>query len=235
MPTLKCLGSSSAGNCFLLTVSNGCLVLDLGVEWKVLMGAIDYDLARIIASVVSHGHGDHSKIVKKALKYCIPVYSCSEVAEKYDGVQVLRPNTRYRVGDFIVQPLPVQHNVENYAYIITHPEVGKLVFALDCVQFPYRINGVNHWIIEANHDESLMIDHMCENIFSQSASINHLNIDQCIDVLQGHLCCDTRTIVFAHLSDDNSNADNFLGRTKGELGFENVYIADKGLEIELNK
>lgn len=163
----------------------------------------------------------------------MPVYSCKEVADKYDEVNILQPNTRYKIDNFVVQPLPVEHNVENYAYIVTHPEMGKLVFALDCVQFPYKIKGVNHWIIEANHDEMLMIDHMCENIFSQSASINHLNIDQCIDVLNANFGGYTRTVILAHLSDGNSNANDFLNRTKDELGFDNVFIADKGLYVDL--
>lgn len=168
------------------------------------------------------------------MRYLIPIYSCQEVAEKYDGVEILQPNKRYQIAGFIVQPLPVEHNVENYAYIITHQLLGKLVYAVDCIQFPYKINGVNHWVIEANHDESLMIDHMCENIFSQSASENHLNIDQTIDVLKANFCDATRTIVLSHLSDGNSNASEFLIRAKNELGFENVFIADKGVEIEIN-
>lgn len=81
----------------------------------------------------------------------------------------------------------------------------------------------------------LMIDHMCENIFSQSASINHLNIDQCIDVLKTNFGGYTRTVILAHLSDGNSDANDFLNRTKDELGFDNIFIADKGLYIDLKK
>ena len=80
-----------------------------------------------------------------------------------------------------------------------------------------------------------MIDNMCENIFSQSASENHLNIDQCIDVLKANFGACTNTIVLAHLSDGNSNASEFLNRTKDELGFDNVFIADKGLVVDLKK
>lgn len=109
-----------------------------------------------------------------------------------------------------------------------------MVYAVDCVRFPYKINNVVHWIIEANHDESIIIDNMCDNIESRSASVNHLNIDQTIAVLQNNICDSTRTIVLAHLSDGNSNASEFLLRTKDELGFKNVFIADKGVEIEIN-
>lgn len=234
MATLLCLGSSSSGNCFLLESQGEILILDLGLDWKSVMKAIDYRLERVVGAVVTHRHGDHSHLIPKMLKYCVPVYSCSDVAEKYDEVVVIKPKTKYKIGNFIVQPLPVEHNVENYAYIISHAEFGKLVYAVDCVQFPYKISGVNHWVIEANHDEGIIIDNLCNDAFTQSASENHLNIAQTIEVLSNNLCDVTRTIVLAHLSDGNSNASEFLRRTREELGFDNVFIADKGLFVSLN-
>lgn len=146
----------------------------------------------------------------------------------------MKPKTRYKIGNFVVQPLPVEHNVENLAFIISHEELGKLVYAVDCVQFPYKIADVHHWVIEANHDEEIIIDNMCDNIATQSASENHLSIGQTIEVLNNNLCDATRTIVLSHLSDGNSNASEFLIRTINELGFENVFIADKGVKIELS-
>lgn len=234
MAKLRCLGSSSSGNCFLLECQGEILILDLGLDWKTVMRAINYRLERIVGALASHIHGDHSYLIPKMLRYCVPVYSCSNVAEKYDEVVCLQPKTKYKIGNFIVQPLPVEHNVENYAYIISHAEIGKLVYAVDCVQFPYKIANTNHWVIEANHDEEIIIDNMCDNIATLSASENHLSIRQTIEVLNNNLCDATRTIVLSHLSDGNSNASEFLLRTKNELGFENVFIADKGVEIEIN-
>lgn len=234
MAILRCLGSSSSGNCFLLECQGETLILDLGLDWRSVMGAIGYRLETIVGALVSHIHGDHSYLIPKMLRYCVPVYSCSNVAEKYDEVACLQPKTKYKIGNFIVQPLPVEHNVENYAYIISHAEFGKLVYAVDCVQFPYKIGGVNHWVIEANYDEGIIIDNLCNDAHTQSASENHLNISQTIEVLENNLCDATRTIVLAHLSDGNSNASDFLHRTQKELGFANVFIADKGVEIEIN-
>jgi phosphoribosyl 1,2-cyclic phosphodiesterase len=199
------------------------------------MKAIDYRLERVVGAIVTHRHGDHSYLIPKMLKYCIPIYSCADVAGRYDEVVCLQPKTKYKIGNFIVQPLVVEHDVENYAYIISHVELGKLVYAVDCVQFPYKIANTNHWVIEANHDEEIIIDNMCDNIATQSASENHLSINQTIEVLNNNLCDATRTIVLAHLSDGNSNASEFLDKTRTELGFENVFIADKGLIIDINK
>ena len=42
-------------------------------------------------------------------------------------------------------------------------------------------------------------------------------------------------MILWHLSDTNINAEKAKQRVKDELGFDNVFVADKGLVVELNK
>lgn len=233
MARLQCLNSSSAGNCFILTCGDEKLVLDLGVDWTKTLKALDYNIRDVAGCLVTHCHSDHSKAIPKALKYCLDVYSCQEVCDKFEGVQLLPKSVKTSIGGFKVQPLAIKHNVENYAYIITHEDMGKLVFALDCEEFLYKIRDVNHWVIEANHDFDVMLDHALENMYSASASENHLSIDQCVDALSTNACDVTTTVILAHLSDANSHATRFRGAIKEALGIEEVYIAQKGLDVEL--
>lgn len=44
---------------------------------------------------------------------------------------------------------------------------------------------------------------------------------------------DLKTIVLAHLSDNNANEEDFKRRVELEVGTSNVYVASKGLDIEL--
>lgn len=233
MARLQCLGSSSAGNSFILTCGDEELVLDLGIDWKRVTKALNYNIRNVVGCLVSHNHLDHSKYIDKALKYCLDVYSCREVCDKYDGVNLLPKGVKTYIGGFGVQPITLKHNVENYGYIITHNELGKLVFALDCEEFLYKIRDVNHWIIEANHDWETILDNALANERSASASENHLSIDQCLDALLTNQCDSTTTIVLSHLSDSNSNAIKFIERVKSALGIERTYIADNKLDIEL--
>lgn len=169
------------------------------------------------------------------IKYYVPVYSCEAVAEKFEDVVVMSKGRSYKVGGFTVQSLPVKHNTENYAYIIKHELLGKLIYAVDCEEFLYRIREVNHWIIEANNDWEVMFDHAIANEHSVSASENHLSIDQCVDVLVANKCDAMTTIVLAHLSDSNSDADKFVSKTRDAINIDRVFVADKGLDIELCK
>lgn len=140
-----------------------------------------------------------------------------------------------QIGGFKVQPLPLKHDVENYGFIITTEDNNKIIFATDCADFKYKISGVHHWLIECNHCEELMLEHALNNVYSMSASENHLEIGQTIDVIKNNFCVNTQTIVLCHLSQGNADKEGFVERVKEEVWFNNVFVAEGGLEIELNK
>ena len=55
--TLKCLGSSSAGNCYLLTSNGGeTLILDAGMGIKDIKKMCDWNVKNIVGCLISHEH-----------------------------------------------------------------------------------------------------------------------------------------------------------------------------------
>lgn len=56
MARLKCLGSSSSGNCFILECSGEILLLDLGVAFRKVLKSLNYgkDMERVRGCLVSH-------------------------------------------------------------------------------------------------------------------------------------------------------------------------------------
>lgn len=113
--------------------------------------------------------------------------------------------------------------------------MGRLVFVTDCSSFPYKIKNVNHFLIEANYSDDIAIDNMCNGFDNRSMSNQHLEINDTIDALKQNYSSSLQTICLLHLSSGNSNAEEFKQRVKDELGFSNVYVADKGLTINLDK
>lgn len=180
-------------------------------------------------------HQDHSKSIPNALKYGLSVYSCEDVQSMHPEVKVLKKGVKTRIGGFLVQPIPVSHSVECFAFLIEHKDMGRTVFITDCSLFPYKMKNVNHWLIEANYSDDIVIDNMCEGYNSRSQSGNHLEINDTIDALKCNYSTILQTVVLLHLSDGNSNAEEFKNRVQQELGFDRVFVADKGLEIELSK
>lgn len=233
MARLQCLGSSSSGNCFILTAGSDKLIIDLGVKWSEVLSGLDYDISNVCGCLCCHSHGDHSKSIPNALYYCLRVFSCQEVKDKYEEVMLIPPKRVVTIGAFKVVALPLKHNVENYGFVIHHDDLGKLVYAVDCEAFPYVLKDVSHWLIEANHDEEIIFDKMLENEHARSASENHMNILQSLDALRRNNSLEMNTIVLCHLSDSNSNADDFKQRVEQEFIDKKVYVAKKGLDVEL--
>ena len=133
-----------------------------------------------------------------------------------------------------MQPISVYHNVENYAYLIENDNIGRVLFVTDCVRFLYKINNVNHLLIEANYDDSLVIDHLCEGKEVRSQNEYHMEINDTIASIRAVYNDSLNTICLLHLSDGQSDEKTFISRVQDEFGIT-PYVATKGLTIELNK
>ena len=228
MSRLITVGSGSSGNSYILECENETLLLELGVGWRDIKIALGFDLSNISGAIVSHVHGDHSKSIKDAIKAGIEVYSTKEVQSLYPKVKVPKYGQKTRIGGFVIQPLSVPHSCKCYAYIVQHEEFGKLVIATDCSSFMYKIKDVNHWLLEANYSEEILINNLCENELSRSLYENHLEIDNTIKALKANFCSSTQTIALIHLSNHNSDEQSFVQRVKDELGFSNVSAIKAG-------
>ena len=53
---LRVVNSGSSGNCYILESNGRKIFLDLGVRWKGVLTAIDYDLSAIDFALVTHSH-----------------------------------------------------------------------------------------------------------------------------------------------------------------------------------
>ena len=180
-------------------------------------------------------HGDHSRSIKDALFYGLPVFSCQEVADKYDGVAVLELGKKTKIGNFKVQPISVKHSCECYAYLIEHEDMGKLLFATDCSYFKYIIKNLNHILIEANHDDSTILNNMKKNRYTASQFKNHMNFDNTLRTIKANNNIYLQNIILCHLSNSNSNSNNYIQSIKEEIGISNVFVANNGLEVDLSK
>lgn len=236
MATLKVLSSGSHGNCYLLQCANETLILELGIKWGDILKGLNYNLGCVCGCLCSHLHSDHSRSIQNALSFGLSVYSCEEVANTYVGVETLNLKEKTRIGKgFIVQPIKLFHNVECYGFLIQHEEFGKMVFATDTNSVPYKFKGVQHWLMESNYSEEILIDNACDDVYSRSASENHLEINDTIEVLKRNYSSELQNVVLIHLSSGNSNEKDFKERVQQELGFDRVWVANNGMEIELNK
>lgn len=146
----------------------------------------------------------------------------------------MKPKTKYKIGSFTVMPLPVEHNVENYAYLIEHEEIGKLVFCTDAISFHYKIKDVNHLIIEANYSNDIVLDNMMKGYEIRSQNQYHMELEDTIECIKNNMSSELNNVVLVHLSEIQSDEQMFIEKVHAETGIRPV-VAEKGLTININK
>ena len=146
------------------------------------------------------------------------------------------------VGDFVVRAFDVKHDAaEPFGYIIEHEECGKVLFATDThfIRYNFKSLRLNHILIEANYSQEELDDNIARGAMNpaQAARVrtSHLSIDAACDMVKANETAELSTVVLLHLSNANSLADAFAAQMRKTARFARVFVADKGLIVELNK
>jgi len=225
---LKCLGSSSQGNTYLLISENEVLVIEAGISFKEVKIALNHSINNIVGCLVSHSHLDHSKYMNEYVKAGIPV-----MFPNFPKHAIPNKN----VGNFIVTPFDLIHDVPIYGFHIHHPETGNTLFITDTGEIPYRFANLNQIIVEANYDEDIVNELMLNDKLNargqNRVEASHLSIQKTLQFLSENDLSKVQNIVLTHLSSGSSNAKDFQQRTEKATG-KTVTIADKGIEVDFN-
>ena len=235
---LRILGSSSSGNCYLLENETECLMIECGIPIKEVKKAMNFKMRKIVGCIASHRHNDHIRHLKEVLECGIPIYTNDETVEAVEviygellhGVPEKRP---FMLGNFKITPFYVPHdNTPCFAYQIYHEEIGKLLFLTDLEYCKYRFKDVSQILVEANYSKDIINQ---DNPNFEHVTRGHIELNTTLGCLCTNDNPSLMNVVLLHLSDSNSNSEYFSQKVKEIIPRANVYVADKGIEIELNK
>ena len=218
---LKVLGSSSAGNCYILESDTEALIIEAGVPFKEVKVALGFNVRKIVGVVVSHSHGDHSKYIAEYERA---------------GIEVLKPYEQtFRLaywGEFEITVFDLVHDVPCFGFYITHADIGTMIYASDTEYIKYRFKNLNHILVEANYSNDL-IDN--EAVNREHVLRGHMSLQTALDFISTNDNPALRNVVLLHLSDKNADSAQFLQKTKETVKYgTDCYIAEKGLEISLD-
>jgi phosphoribosyl 1,2-cyclic phosphodiesterase len=243
MARLITVGSSSVGNAYSIDAGGEILLLEAGCKMADVKRAINFRFQDVVGCVVTHVHGDHCKYATEYAKFGVNVYGPHDIADKkqfpYDTYHVLQPERTYHIGDFDVVPFKNYHDVEIYGYLIRHKEIGTMLFSTDSYKIGMTLRGIDHFLIEANYEDSMLKENVRNGSISKAQSdrimLSHMSLNYCIEYLRD---CEAdksaKTITLCHLSERNSNQQVFRDTVAGVFGIP-TYIAHKGTIVELNK
>lgn len=229
---MKVIGSSSAGNGYILENDREALLIEAGCRFAEVKEALGYNIRKVVGCIVSHEHKDHARYVEEVKTAGIPVLG----GENINPTKVIEPRRGYRLGGFRIIPLPVEHDVPCFAFLVQHEGMGKLLFITDTMSFNYRIDGLSHILIEANYSDQRLDDNIEAGLLPESLRDriirSHMEIGTTIDVLKSLDLSEVWNIVLVHLSEGNSDAEGFIQRILNETG-RIPAIATSGLVMSL--
>ncbi|MFA5650619.1 MAG: MBL fold metallo-hydrolase [Proteiniphilum sp.] len=239
---LVTLGSSSRGNSYVIQSAREALVLEAGIDFQEVQRALDWNVSKVAACLITHEHQDHSARVNDFLNARIPVYASEGTIEGMNIQSGVKPITceqgqPFTAGRFQVIPFRTKHDCrEPLGFYIRHPEMGTLLFATDTYYLPFTFDGLNNIMIECNYSRAILdanieagkLPKLVRNRVVQS----HMSLDNCIRTLTANDLTKVNNIVLIHLSDGNANPSDFQRRVTLATG-KTVHIAQPGKRIQL--
>lgn len=246
--TLKVLGSSSAGNCYLLENEKETLIIEAGLRFDAIQKALKFNLRKVVGCLVSHEHGDHCKGAKEVLQKGISIYA-SEGTHK--GINVflkferhhrqinIYPGQQFYAGNFRIIPFDVKHDAyQPTGFLINHEETGTILFITDTYYVANTFRGLNNVIVEANFCQKILDQKMADgatpDFLRNRIFKSHMSLATCKDLLRANDLSNVNNIVLIHLSDSNSDAKRFQKEVTEVTG-KVVHIAEPGLQVNFSK
>lgn len=233
---IKCVATGSKGNCYTLTSDSGeTLILDCGIPIKEIKKGLNWNIRNVVGCIVSHTHSDHSKSVKDLGDIGIPV------CKPYEDLLMNQflANSYFTVRTFDLTTVDGRWTHTNadgsecpcYGFLITHPEMGRMIYATDTELIKWRFKGINHILLGVNYDKDL-IDN------EDSAKVNHvyrghMSIDTACDFVKVNNSNDLQNVIMCHLSKNNADKDLFIDKMKSAVPNANVDVAVAGKSWDL--
>ena len=234
---LKCLGSSSDGNCYLLTSDSGeTLIIDCGIQIKEIKKGLGWNIKDVVGVLCTHRHKDHSKSLNDFKSIGIPILA------PYLGDSCKSMN----MGEFTVKPFDLTtidgnwtHTDANgtpcpiFGFLITHQEMGRLLYITDCEVIKWRFKDIDHILLGVNYDKD-MVD-WSNPAKNNHVFLGHLEIGTACDFVKANYSDRLRNVIMCHLSSENADSDSFIKKMKKVAHAANVYVATPNKECILRR
>lgn len=235
---LKCIRTSSDGNCYILKKGKNRLVLDCGISIKELKKALDYDINNV-AILITHKHKDHSM--------------CADQAENI-GIKVVKAwdyfkdeKTVFNVLDWNVRIIDMTDlnghwthtNADGsecpcFGFLISNDEMGRMLYITDTSIVKYRFKNINHILIGCNYQKRFV--NVEESVKNSHVFAGHMELETCKEFIRQNDSEYLQNVILCHISKKNSNVREMVNEVKKSLKsqyFTHVYYAIPGKEWDL--
>lgn len=217
------LASGSSGNATFISAGGARLLVDAGLSLRELtrrLSIIGEDPARLDGVLVTHEHSDHvaglPALVKKtgvsvyATHLTAPAIAWRDVPAR---VETFQAGCRFTIGGLEVTSFTVPHDAADPVAFVLCAGAVRAALVTDLGYIPesvkYHLRGADLVVLESNHDlEMLKVGSYPWAVKQRvMGRRGHLSNDAVFDFIREELDPATRTLVLAHLSENNNHPE----------------------------
>ena len=222
----RSFASGSSGNCYFLGTKYSGILIDAGISARTiqkLLREMDLDFRNISAVLVTHDHADHIRAVGTlGEKVHIPIYATplihSGIDKNYGVKEKLKTSRRFfekevewDLNGMKINTFTISHDsTDCLGYVIDY--MGqRFMIATDCGEPNEAMAGfirtTNHLVIEANHDEQLLLNGLYPTYLKERilSSRGHQSNAVCAELLRENWHEGLKNVFLCHLSQENND------------------------------
>lgn len=233
---LKCIATGSTGNCYTLTSNGGeTLILDCGIPIMEIKKALNWNIKNVVGVLCTHKHLDHSKSLKDFETMGIPICKPYETLLMNQFLS----NSYFTVRTFDLTTIDGNWTHTNadgtpcpiYGFLITHKEMGRMLYITDCELIKWRYRDINHVLLGVNYDKNLISG---DDAKKNHVVRGHMSIDTACDFVKANASDRLQNVIMCHLSKENADSDSFIEKMKKVAYGANVdvAVAEKSLDLK---
>lgn len=182
----------------------------------------------------SHPPLDHSKSVKDFETMGIPVFA------PYRSLKpMIIGDYRLKIQAFDLTTVDGRWTHTNadgsecpcYGFLITHPEMGRMLYITDTELIKWRFKDINHILLGVNYDKDLVDKDNAPK--TRHVFRGHLSIDTACEFVKANYSDSLQNVIMCHLSSENADRDSFIEKMKKVACGANVDVAEAGESWDL--
>ncbi|MDQ0427711.1 phosphoribosyl 1,2-cyclic phosphodiesterase [Planomicrobium stackebrandtii] len=232
MIEITTLATGSKGNCYYITDGHTPLLLEAGIKFRDVQRKLNFQTRDIKGCLITHEHKDHCSGVPEVLKAGITCYLSNGTKDalgiEHHRIMAVENKKQFQIGTWTILPFDVQHDVsEPFGFLLVNTAGDKLLFATDTYYIKYKFQGLTHLMVECNYSQKILDENILSGrtpeVLRKRLMRSHFSLENIKEFLKANDLSELQEIWLLHLSDSNSNEEQFR-KEVAELTGKMIYI-----------